>query len=125
MSKYGSTIFLRGREFTIAPLTKKQLERLWPKIKSVSTAMAKSVDEVDIPSVMGDACEVILAGLQGGGSAELTAEYIEGELIDVSNWGDAFSACLRVSNIRLVKADAGKLKALAQESQTGPESTGT
>lgn len=124
--RYGTKVRLRGMEYNIAPLTKRQLERLWPKIVAIQQAMNTAhfddLGATDMPTVMGDVCEIVLAGMQGGGNPDARLEQVE-DLIDISNFGEAWIACLRVSNIRLVP---GKAPALAQASPpTGSESTGT
>jgi hypothetical protein len=129
MDRYGTTLSLRGREYTIAPLTRRQLEKLWPKIRAIQQTMnevRERPDDLDLPAVMDDVCEIVLAGLQGGGLPDMTLETVETQIIDISNYMEAWTACLRVSNIRLVPVDAGKVQALAQASPpTGARSTGT
>lgn len=125
--RYGTTLKLRGQEFNIAPLTKHQLERLWPKIASIQKALNSyapgDIAATNLPEVMSDVGEVVLAGLQGGGSPDMTIERV-GDVLDIANFVEAFVACLRVSNIKLVPG--GKVAALVQASPpTGSESTGT
>jgi hypothetical protein len=127
--RYGTKITLRGIEYFIAPLTRRQVEQLWPKIVAVADGSNKIRDgltEADVPAIMGDACEVILAGLRGGGSPDMALEYVETNVIDLANWAEAFFCCLNASGIRLVKSEPGKPLALAQVSPpTGSVSTGT
>lgn len=123
--RYGTKVRLRGMEYNIAPLTKRQLERLWPKIVAIQQAMNGAnfgdLGSTDMPMVMRDVCEIVLAGLQGGGNPDARLEQVE-DLIDISNFGEAWIACLRVSNIRMVP---GKAPALVESRPTGSESTGT
>jgi hypothetical protein len=119
----GETIKLRDREYVIAPLPISALKPIWDKLERVVRFTGEPFS--DVPSIVEDAADVVLAAMTNGNNPEMTRERLMRDVLDYANYRQAFFAALAVSGVRLERAEAGKSLALAMVAQTGTQSTAT
>lgn len=90
----GIIISMAGEDWIVPPLTLGQLRRLMPKIKDL-----KDISAGMGPEQIGTMSEVVAAAM-GRNYPELTADYVENELLDLGNAGEVLIAILSGSGLR-------------------------
>lgn len=127
MALRGQKVILRDKQYDLAPLPLDQIEEVWPSVLKVISYNANAADAVERqPEMIKAAVDVVLAAMRTGNNIEMTRERLMRDVLDLSNWKEAFFAALAVSNIKLVERKPGEAPALVAVKTpigTGSEST--